>query len=254
MLTVTKELKEDPGHLEWPTGGVVGVGEYHRCLKLVNSRPQDLQPWDFKVLENFGGPDGLRHAREQHQKAIEPVVPQSTTVEPPTPDQRVISQADLVASTRGMRACFNNGRKKARPSAEEREAEKQLSRVPASAQSVMEAAAYVFRLAKELTDALDERLKALESRVPPSNPTTEAGTADASLKGLATRLAALEARPTMSYCGVYDASRTYFKGDCVTDHGSIWHCEAVVSDVRPGEGSRAWTLAVKKGRDGKGVR
>jgi Collagen triple helix repeat (20 copies) len=54
----------------------------------------------------------------------------------------------------------------------------------------------------------------------------------------------------MLYRGVYRDGAPYEPGDTVTWGGSIWHCNAATSD-RPGDGSKAWTLAVKKGRDGK---
>jgi len=57
------------------------------------------------------------------------------------------------------------------------------------------------------------------------------------------------AMPAMVYRGVYEVGRTYLPGDTTTFGGSAWVCGAVTSD-RPGEGD-AWTLAVKRGRDGK---
>lgn len=52
------------------------------------------------------------------------------------------------------------------------------------------------------------------------------------------------------YRGVYQADTQYQKSDIVTWGGSAWHCNEETVD-RPGEGSKAWTLMVKKGRDGK---
>lgn len=55
--------------------------------------------------------------------------------------------------------------------------------------------------------------------------------------------------PTMIYRGVYKADQTYTRGDTVTWGGSLWHCNDNTAD-KP-EGSKAWTLATKRGRDGK---
>jgi hypothetical protein len=55
---------------------------------------------------------------------------------------------------------------------------------------------------------------------------------------------------TPRYCGVFEAGRTYARGDQVTWGGSQWHCNADTS-TRPGAGSKDWTLAVKCGRDGR---
>jgi hypothetical protein len=55
--------------------------------------------------------------------------------------------------------------------------------------------------------------------------------------------------PAMVYRGVFEPGRVYQPGDTVTFGGSVWVCGAVSSE-RPGAGD-AWTLAVKRGRDGK---
>lgn len=56
--------------------------------------------------------------------------------------------------------------------------------------------------------------------------------------------------PAQIYRGVFKSGE-YEPGDVVTWGGSAWHCEEVTSD-KPGEvGSKGWTLAVKRGRDGK---
>ncbi|MGC3984830.1 MAG: hypothetical protein QM777_08930 [Pseudorhodoferax sp.] len=54
----------------------------------------------------------------------------------------------------------------------------------------------------------------------------------------------------MVYRGLYVEERGYDVGDVATWGGSVWHCEAPTSD-RPGEGSKSWRLAVKKGAPGK---
>ena len=67
------------------------------------------------------------------------------------------------------------------------------------------------------------------------------------------------ALPTMIYRGVYVDGREYEKGDTVTWAGSLWHCNGGepqgewtgATTEKPAEGSKAWTLAAKRGRDGK---
>lgn len=52
------------------------------------------------------------------------------------------------------------------------------------------------------------------------------------------------------YRGVYVEGKTYDRGDRVTWGGSEWHCNDTTT-AKPGDGSKAWTLAVKRGRDGR---
>jgi hypothetical protein len=70
------------------------------------------------------------------------------------------------------------------------------------------------------------------------------------------RVKALEAKPAMEYRGTWTAEQTYSPGDCVTDHGSIWHChrQATSAAQRPGTSPPHWQLACKKGADGKDLR
>ena len=57
--------------------------------------------------------------------------------------------------------------------------------------------------------------------------------------------------PVMIYKGVFHAGDTYQPGDTVTWGGSLWHCDEATND-KPGEpGSKGWTLAAKRGRDGR---
>lgn len=56
--------------------------------------------------------------------------------------------------------------------------------------------------------------------------------------------------PAMIYRGVYREG-SYEKGDTVTWGGSLWHCDAEKTEEKPGDGSKAWTLCAKKGRDGR---
>ncbi len=56
--------------------------------------------------------------------------------------------------------------------------------------------------------------------------------------------------PVMIYRGVFSPGE-HMPGDMVTWAGSLWHCDEPTTD-KPGEvGSKGWTLAVKRGRDGK---
>ncbi|MGH8557729.1 MAG: hypothetical protein ACRESZ_09765 [Methylococcales bacterium] len=55
--------------------------------------------------------------------------------------------------------------------------------------------------------------------------------------------------PVMLYKGVYEPGQDYAIGDVATFGGSLWHCNAKTDD-KPGV-SEAWTLCVKRGRDGK---
>lgn len=56
--------------------------------------------------------------------------------------------------------------------------------------------------------------------------------------------------PVPIYRDVYQAGRSYARGDIVTFGGSMWHCNADTDD-KPESGSPAWTLAAKRGRDGR---
>jgi hypothetical protein len=58
------------------------------------------------------------------------------------------------------------------------------------------------------------------------------------------------ALPFLRYQGVYREGASYAVGDVVTWGGSQWHCNDATTS-KPGEGSKAWTLAVKRGRDGR---
>ncbi|MCE2006762.1 phage gp6-like head-tail connector protein [Enterobacter bugandensis] len=57
--------------------------------------------------------------------------------------------------------------------------------------------------------------------------------------------------PVMIYQGVFKSGQEYLPGDTVTWGGSLWHCDEQTLD-KPGEsGSKGWTLAAKRGRDGR---
>ena len=73
---------------------------------------------------------------------------------------------------------------------------------------------------------------------------------DARLDAFERRLGALERRPPVTYKGVWAGDVVYGLGDLVTHRGSVWHSNVVVNRAKPGE-SPAWTLAVRRGQDGK---
>lgn len=56
--------------------------------------------------------------------------------------------------------------------------------------------------------------------------------------------------PNMAYKGIYKLGEKYRKGDTTTYSGSMWHCNEEGTREAPGDG-KAWTLSVKRGRDGK---
>jgi hypothetical protein len=72
------------------------------------------------------------------------------------------------------------------------------------------------------------------------------------IEALERRIAELEARPTVKYLGVYRENKAYGSGSMVTAAGGIWHANRATCD-RPGS-SDAWTLACKRGADGKDAR
>lgn len=56
--------------------------------------------------------------------------------------------------------------------------------------------------------------------------------------------------PVQIQRGVYVEGKAYELGDVVTWGGSQWHCNEDTT-AKPGENAKAWTLVVKRGRDGK---
>jgi hypothetical protein len=91
------------------------------------------------------------------------------------------------------------------------------------------------------------RLDVLES----SRGQGQANGSAGDVQTLKARVAALEARHTWVYRGVFQDGETYHAGDGVTDHGSIWVANETTRARPQSTGSKAWTLAVKRGRDGK---
>jgi hypothetical protein len=95
-------------------------------------------------------------------------------------------------------------------------------------------------------EAVRERVAALEALEPPAGPPGPPG--PAGRDGLDGK----DGTPGLRYCGVYADGRGYALGDIVTWAGSMWHCHDATT-TKPGDGSPAWTLMVKRGRDGKGT-
>jgi len=56
--------------------------------------------------------------------------------------------------------------------------------------------------------------------------------------------------PVPLYRGAFAEGEAYAHGDMVSWAGSLWHCNDATGD-KPGDGSKSWTLAAKRGRDGK---
>lgn len=56
--------------------------------------------------------------------------------------------------------------------------------------------------------------------------------------------------PLLIYRGVFAEGREYHRGDQVSWGAHQWHCNEPTTE-KPIEGGKAWTLAVKRGRDGK---
>jgi hypothetical protein len=59
--------------------------------------------------------------------------------------------------------------------------------------------------------------------------------------------------PYLKWQGTYRGSAMYRPGDVVTWAGMAWHANEPTMEA-PGERSKAWTLMVKRGRDGKDAR
>jgi hypothetical protein len=86
--------------------------------------------------------------------------------------------------------------------------------------------------------------KGLDGEAGPEGPSGPAGAAGKD--GVVTTKAA-------AYRGVWNEAEAYTMGDFVTLGGSLWHCnvpEDKLTKAKPGTGED-WTLAVKRGRDGK---
>lgn len=95
-------------------------------------------------------------------------------------------------------------------------------------------------LGKE-TVTLRERAAVLETRPLLAGPPGDPGPAGKD---------GADGKPGLAYLGVHQDGKTYDVGELVTWAGSAWHCNEATT-TKPGDGSKAWTLMVKRGRDGK---
>ena len=68
---------------------------------------------------------------------------------------------------------------------------------------------------------------------------------DGRFAALEARLAALEARPHVKFCGPWDSAKSYSAGDAVVFQGGLWVCRIAETTGRPNQAFHAWTLAVK---------
>jgi hypothetical protein len=100
----------------------------------------------------------------------------------------------------------------------------------------------VTSLTKDMS-TLRERVAVVEVRPPVPGPPGPAGKDGEPGRDGKDGTAGLE------FEGVYQEGQTYEKGQMATWAGSMWHANETTT-ARPGE-SKAWTLCVKKGRDGK---
>lgn len=108
--------------------------------------------------------------------------------------------------------------------------------------SVEETKRAVADLAKDVS-SLRERVAVVEVRPPVPGPPGEPG--PPGKDGLDGK----DGSAGLSFEGVYQEGQTYEKGMLATWAGSSWHCNESTAS-KPGE-SKAWTLMVKRGRDGK---
>jgi hypothetical protein len=76
----------------------------------------------------------------------------------------------------------------------------------------------------------------------------------AQMAALEAEVKALKARPTVKYSGVWQHDHAYEIGELVTKNGSIWHSNVSNNHAVPGEHPTCWTLAAKRGADGKDAR
>jgi hypothetical protein len=98
-------------------------------------------------------------------------------------------------------------------------------------------------LTKEL-GAVRERLAAVEAQPSQPGPQGDPGPAGQDGKDGA------PGTPGLVFMGVYQDGKAYDIGHVTTWAGSTWHCNEATTQ-KPGDGSKAWTLMVKRGRDGK---
>lgn len=92
--------------------------------------------------------------------------------------------------------------------------------------------------------AMGERVAVIETRPQVPGPTGEPG--PAGKDGTDGK----DGTAGLSFEGVYQDGKSYDVGNLVTWGGSSWHANEATTS-KPGDGSKSWTLMVKRGRDGK---
>jgi hypothetical protein len=104
---------------------------------------------------------------------------------------------------------------------------------------------------------LEARVAALEMKLGQPTIVGSGAVATRDLSGpvaaMELRLRAVEERPGLKYHGVWLEGASYREGDVVTWGGSVFIAREATT-AKPGAAtaqSRAWTLAVKAGRDGR---
>jgi len=70
---------------------------------------------------------------------------------------------------------------------------------------------------------------------------------NAGLAPVLARLAALEAKPSVEYAGVYSDAKHYSEGQLCTRNGGLWLCLRSLTDCVPGSDPAFWKLIVKSG-------
>ena len=69
---------------------------------------------------------------------------------------------------------------------------------------------------------------------------------DGRITALEQRLAQLEAKPFVKFCGTWQRDTTYTAGDAATHHGTLWICRRSTTG-EPSKDFVGWQLALKKG-------
>lgn len=188
--------------------------------------------------------DAMRHASEQ-LRALKKAKPQNAAEARIHSAELVRLQQELIAATHratdAAAAKRHNGSNGAKPPVEVVATDLSDELLDAIAQG---SAPYIRETAAKIaTKIVAEAL---------AEPIARNAVSEQRIAELEAHIIKLEQLPSPKYRGVWDAQTGYFVGDFCTDDGSLWHCERASTGVRPGSMADAWTLAVKRGRDGKG--
>ena len=130
---------------------------------------------------------------------------------------------------------------------EEAELRKTIPQMPLSQIRQPVSTGSMIRTIDQMCSQLHEKIADLEDRL--SQTVTAHNAAVGEVKSLRSQLAELKEQKALEYLGTHEQGRHYRKGDFVTYAGSLWHANEQTTQ-KPGDGP-AWTLAVKRGRDGK---